>query len=332
MASVASPVTKAELQEFEGLLDAELARRPTNGFSANDTLLLACNIAEMAAAQEPTKASVFNEGIESFAPHLVSGRPGAEPDIKQLLEDIVFGSRYHHARELLYYSYNAPGTVDWTFAEGKVEIRFHDHSLPRQFFTTWNEWYFLSEKTFRDFKMSDEIGHMLKGTSEFVLGEAHQSIDPLLQKYADRKLGAYFSILSPKCDIDLGGFSYRDFFGVYRILMMKALYHRHQTEVNDVFGCVLIETDELTDMLVGETGVDGVTVGRILEDLIYDKSAVAGRVDASYFSLMREGAAPHFHRAARWARMRRSGWKKALRSNPSLKNSPPTRPRCRQTS
>jgi hypothetical protein len=295
MTSDGSPVTKAKLQEFEGLLDAELARRRSNGFAANAALMLACNMAETAAAQGSSRPlkSMLNDGIDSFAPHLVSGQPGTEPEIKQLLDDLMFGFHYHHIRDLLYYSYNAIGTVDWTFADGKVEIRFHDRSLPRQFFTTWNEWYFLSEKTFRGFTASDKIRRLLKGAPEFELGDAHQAIDPLLQEHADRKLAAYFSILSLESDIDLGGYSYRDFIALYRVLMMKALYHRYQAEVNQAFGCVFMETGELTDMLAGETGVDATKVNRILQDLVYDKSAVAGRVDASYFSLMREGAPPH---------------------------------------
>jgi hypothetical protein len=80
---------------------------------------------------------------------------------------------------------------------------------------------------------------------------------------------------------------------IYRILLIKALYHRYQAEVNDASGCVFTEACELTDMLTDETGVDAPKVGRILQDLIYDGSAAAGRTDASYFSLMREAAPPY---------------------------------------
>jgi hypothetical protein len=166
--SEALPIAKARLREFEALLDEEFARRPANGFAANETLILACNMVETAAAQKPfgPVESMLNDGIETFAPHLVSGRPGTEPDAQQLLDDLMFGFHYHHIRELLYYSYNAPGAVDWDIGEGEVEIRFHDRSLPRQFFTTWNEWYFTSDKTFRDFTEPDEIGRLLKGAPE----------------------------------------------------------------------------------------------------------------------------------------------------------------------
>jgi hypothetical protein len=136
-------------------------------------------------------------------------------------------------------------------------------------------------------------GRLLKGAPEFELREVHQAIDPLLQECADRKLAAYFSIISPEADIDLGGYSYRDFFAVYRIVMMKALYHRYQTEANGASGCVFMETSELADMLADKTGVEFSKVGRILRDLVYDESAVASRIDASYFSLLREGAPPN---------------------------------------
>jgi hypothetical protein len=46
-------------------------------------------------------------------------------------------------------------------------------------------------------------------------------------------------------------------------------------------------------MLAEETGIDIHKIDLILHDLVYDVEAAAGRVDASYFSLMREGAPPH---------------------------------------
>ena len=125
---------------------------------------------------------MLNDGIETYAPHLVSGEPGSAPDVDRLFNDLVFGAHYHRVRDLLYYSYNAPGAIAWDFAERSVQITFQDRSLPRQFYTTWNEWYFLSEKTFRDFTGSDEIVRLLKGVPEFELGEIHRIIEPFLQE------------------------------------------------------------------------------------------------------------------------------------------------------
>lgn len=299
--------TKEQIQAFEARIDAERGRRAINRYDANAALLLAFNMVEAAAAVHLGDASesMLADGICSFAPFLVSGTSGAEPDIAVMVEDLVFGFHYHYLRDLLYYSYNAPEAIDWTFGENSLELRFHDRSIPRQFFTAWNEHVFLSERTFEGFAAPDEIKRLLTDQPEFDLDEVQHAVDPLLQEHADRKLAAYFSILGPATDIDLGGYSYREFYKVYRVLMMKALYHRYQASVNENIGCVLLGAHVLRDMLTAETGVPARTVALILQDLVYDKTAVRDRVDASYFSLFREGAAPHR------IMMRPSGFSKA---------------------
>jgi hypothetical protein len=193
-------------------------------------------------------------------------------------------------RELLYYSYNAPGSIDWIFAERRVELRFHDRSLPRQFFTTWNEWMLLSMKTFEGFTASDELGRILKDLPEFELGEAHQEVDRFLRDYADRKLAAYFSIVDSKADIDLGGYSYRQFYAVYRVMLMKALYHRYQADVNDAYGCIFMPEAELAAMIFDETGIAADAVSNILRDLVFDSNSIRDRIDPAYCSMLREGA------------------------------------------
>jgi hypothetical protein len=287
--------SKAQIQAFEGHIDAELERRAINRYDANAALLLAFNMVETAAAMRPYSASegMLADGIDSFAPFLVSGRAGGEPDVAFMAEDLIFGFHYHHLRDLLYYSYNTPGAIDWTFGENSLELRFQDRTIPRQFFTVWNEHILLSQRTFDGFAAPDEIKRLLKNQSEFELGEVHQAIDPLLQEHADRKLAAYFSILDPEANIDLGGYSYRECYKVYRVLMIKALYHRYQADVNGNIGCVHMEVGDLREMLTSETGIPGPTVEAILRDLVYDEEAVRERVDATYFSLMKEGAAPH---------------------------------------
>lgn len=281
------------MEGFERRIDAELARREINRCDANAALLLVLNMVETAAVMHLSRGGegMLADGIESYAAFLVSGKAGGEPDITSMAEDLMFGSHYHHLRELLYYSYNAPGSIEWTFGRNSLELRFHDRSIPRQFFTIWNEHIFLSHRTFEGFSIHDEIERQLKNQSEFDLTAAHQTIEPLLEEYADRKLAAYFSILDPEADIDLGGYSYREFYKVYRVLMMKALYHRCQA-VNGNIGCVLMDSDALRDGLATETGMSGATTEAILRDLVYDDQAVRDRVDPSYFSLMKEGAAP----------------------------------------
>jgi hypothetical protein len=248
----------------------------------------------VAATTQPTGSGegVLNDGINSFSAYLVSGTSGPEPALEALFGDLDFGFHYHHLRGLLYYSYNAPGSIDWRFAENRIELRFLDPSLPRQFFTVWNENVLGSQRIFDGFDVPDKLRELLKNQPEFELGEAHEAADKLLQAHADLKLSAYFSILDTNSEIDLGGYSYREIYAVYRILLMKALYHRHQAAANDHTGCVHVQADELRDMLAQETKIDAAKVEAMLQDLVFDSKAAEDRVDSTYFSLMREGAAP----------------------------------------
>jgi hypothetical protein len=287
--------TKDQIAEFEEKLDAELARRPTIGFDANKSLMLACNIVEAAAARSETQelATMLSDGIETFASHFVSGLAGGEPDVELLVHDLMFGAYYHHLREILYYSYNVPGSIDWTFSEGRLELRYCDRSIPRQYFTVWNEHVFLSMKTFDGFMATDELRKLLKDVPEWEYGEAHEAAERYLKEYADRKLAAYFAMLDPNSDIDFGGYTYREFYSVYRIMMAKALYHRYQAELNDALGCIFMDMPGLIDGMAEETGIETTTVAAILQDMIYDAAAVKERLDPSYFSMMKEGAEPY---------------------------------------
>jgi len=114
--------SKAQIKALEEPLDYCLSRRPIFGFDANETLLLVANAAETASVHNLDGAmhSTLSHGIDAYAAHLVSGRQGPAPDIEQVIADLVFGAHYQSLRELLYYSYNAPGTIDWTLADGRI--------------------------------------------------------------------------------------------------------------------------------------------------------------------------------------------------------------------
>lgn len=122
--------TKAEIQAFEARLDRALAERVTNRRNANAALRLASNMVEMAATTHPTGSGegVLNDGINSFAAYLVSGASGPEPALEALFGDLEFGFHYHHLRGLLYYSYNAPGSIDWRFTAETLQRIWVEHN------------------------------------------------------------------------------------------------------------------------------------------------------------------------------------------------------------
>lgn len=81
---------------------------------------------------------------------MIGRSPGDEIAVEDVIADLEFAGHYHYLRDILYYTYNAPGSTTWTFDKGKVEIRYADASLPRQFFFSWNNWALGSMVAFAD--------------------------------------------------------------------------------------------------------------------------------------------------------------------------------------
>lgn len=288
---------KQKLQAFEQQLDTALSALPSQSWESSSTLQLASELYEINAFQngDASGAGYLDRGYTILASRFVSGVKGGRPglanvsDIKQLAEDLLFASHYYMIREYLYYSYNVPDSMSWSFDEARVEIKFKDRSIPRQFFTVYNDHVLGSMHHFRDFGHSDEIMRLLQHEPEGLMTPNVEAATPLIQAETDLKLAAYFSLISTESHIDLGGYSYRQFLDVYRMLLTKALYHRYYARAQHAVGAIFIPEEQLLDGISGDLGIPP-DVGRcILKDLVCDCDAANDRVDASYFSLMREG-------------------------------------------
>jgi hypothetical protein len=288
---------KQKLQAFEQQLDTALSALPSQSWESSITLRLASELYEITSFQNggSSGAEHLDRGYTILALRFVSGAKGdraditRETDIKQLAEDLLFAAHYYMIREYLYYSYNVPDSMSWSFDKARVEIKFKDRSIPRQFFTVHNDHVLGSMHHFRDFGHSDEIMRLLKHEPEGLMTPNVEAATSLMQAEADLKLAAYFSLISTESQIDLGGYSYRQFMDVYRMLLTKALYHRYYARVQHAVGAIYMPEEQLLDGISGDLGIPPDVGRRILKDLVYDRDAANDRVDASYFSLMREG-------------------------------------------
>lgn len=279
-------------QEFERFLDGHFARLETLNYDANAALALVSNIQEQAASRIETfgLASSLAYGITILAPHLVSGKQGSPPDIETIISDLLFCATYYSLRELLYYSHNVPGAVSWTFEHGRVKIRYTDPSLPRQFYTVWNEHLELSREMFADSTYVEAARTLLRGEAEGQISPNVEGASLHIDKELDQKLRAYFSILDPTSSVDLGGYTYAEFQTVYRFMLGNALYHRRFGEANDQVGAIFIDYDQLMNDLEMATRLPRSKITSVLDDMIFDDAKRFEKLDASYFSLMREGA------------------------------------------
>ncbi|MFG6620722.1 hypothetical protein ACGYK3_14455 [Sulfitobacter sp. 1A05707] len=282
---------KAKLKEFEEQLDAALAALPSLRWSSASALQIASELYEFGAFEG---ADWIDRGYTILSSHFVAGKEGHDADIRsdadlqQMVADIAFAQHYYMLREYLYYSYNVPGAMQWSFEGDRVEVRFGDKSIPRQFFTVHNDLSLGSQYHFRDFNHTDEIMRLLKDEPEGVATPNMLAADPLLQKEVDLKLAAYFSLIDLDSEIDLGGYSYSDFILVYNLLLKKALYHRYLARAQNAVGAIYIPEHDLLDGIEKDLGLSPAIARLILKDITYDRDAPRDRLDAAYFSLVRE--------------------------------------------
>ncbi len=137
---------REQIRVFEAELDAALAALEVLRFDTDESLALASNVYEAFASEQrhPKGAGAIDRGMAILGAQLISGISGAPPYLEALVPNLYFASHYFMIREYLYYSYNVPGSMAWTFSEGRTEIRFADRSIPRQFFTVFNDMLLLS--------------------------------------------------------------------------------------------------------------------------------------------------------------------------------------------
>ena len=271
------------VQDFERRLDEALATRHMVRSGGTDALRLAANIVEAVATERP--GYHLAEGLQILAPALIGRTPGDEIDVADVLADLEFATHYFHLRDLLYYTYNAPGSTAWAFDQGKVEIRYADVSLPRQFFIAANNWFLDSMAAFANEEQDQRISSLLRGAPEFELTPEAIEAQNLIEAEVDLKFGLYFNLVSD-VSVAAGGYTFADFLKVYEALLVKALYHRYHATLNGARGMVRMSLADLArDLENSVENVSADTARRVVADIAYGAEAQRAGLDPVYFSL-----------------------------------------------
>ncbi|WEK58875.1 MAG: hypothetical protein P0Y52_04890 [Candidatus Brevundimonas phytovorans] len=288
---------KRQVQAFERDLDKALTRRPIFTWDATATLRLVCDWYEHVAARsdDPSGPGHIDRALAILGPYLVSGSTGVMPDLTdnyfrvQMMDDLEFAGHYYMVRELLYYTYNAKESVSWAFLADRVEARFADKSLPRQFFTVFNDQLLGSMSLFQSFKDDGARIHaLLADEPEGADTPKTREAWGLIEREVDLKLSAYFNLVPADSDINLGGYTYAEFLSVYRVLTAKALYHRYLAQDRGFIGAIHLPQDDFLTALEDDLELAPDRARAILKDIVYDDRAATDRLDGSYFSLFRE--------------------------------------------
>ncbi len=277
-----------QIRELEARLDRALAERPTlSKGGGTGALHLAANAIEHASAELAPGSHDLVDGLQILVPHLIASGEGCEVPVEDLMADLSFGAHYWRLRELLYYTYNAPGAIDWSFNAECVDIRYADRSLPRQFFIATNNMYLGSLEAFGDHEATRRrIEELIRGTPEFEWSEAGEKALHLIEDEVATKFRSYFNLVADAAATDLGGFTWTQLIEVYRLLLAKALYHRYHAHVNGTRGAVAMPLANLSVDLAASSELLTPDVARAAVAFItYDLGALERGRDPVYYSL-----------------------------------------------
>ncbi len=272
------------VKAFEKRLDEALESRPSLRRDPAATLLLALNGMDFCYGQNHD-AGWFRKGLSILVPHLGKAPATGEPDMEELLRDIHFASHYFSLREALYYTYNVPGAMKWSFGAKDVYIEFADRSIPRQFYHTANGAFIGSIGLFRDFEGQKRIEEIIK-TAEIVSDEpAPDELSELITQEIELKLKGYYTLLDEDAAVRLGRYTYAEFLLVYKHLIGNALIQRYIGRVRKLDGAVVMERPKLVAMVADHSGLSADVCGAILDDITAPMPGSKGQVDPIYFAL-----------------------------------------------
>lgn len=225
-----------------------------------------------------TLAYRFSDSFDVALPYLIQhtkGKPIDNAYWEVFFEDLQSMFHYYILREYLYYTYNATDSFNWDFSENAVHISFADRSIVRQFAQGWHTSILnMGDLHNQRSQIEREAIDVLRGKEELGDGSHVQAAFDLAMRESDLRISTKFDILGgPDSAIELDGYTYAEFYAVYRFLLAKFLYHRYYARANNVLPAFQFSKVELPHEIAINVGLGVPLVSRILRDLTYSKES-----------------------------------------------------------
>ncbi|WP_019925564.1 hypothetical protein [Nocardia sp. BMG111209] len=279
-----------EVRRFEAELDAALEARPLIAQGTASSIVDCVAVVTMAFSRPHAEAlgGALANGLQIALGALMrrGATTASPPSVDDLVRDLLFLGHYYILRELLYYTYNMPDSLQWSFTGERVTIAFRDPSLRREFALRYNtaivtriEFHSETER------MTEELHSLLVGAPEIGQGEHIDRAFELCTAEAEHRMRSHFDMLGGESsNIEFPDYSYADLYRVYRYLLTKAIYHRHYAEINDLVPMFRFDRDSLLLEIEYATGIAQPTIAMILDDMTYSVRTAA--MQPMHFSLV----------------------------------------------
>lgn len=275
-----------KVKAFEVELDDSLSELVSLTFNGEECIALALSSIEMAHGKENYGlAAKLEDGLNVLSPYFIKNKSDITPKIEQLLKDVLFAGDYYILREYLYYTYNSPNSFQWDFNGNDISIKFNDRTIPRQFFIEANNFYIRSKEIFSNYTESEKISNLLKNVEEFSLSSKVEKAINLIIEEVNLKLDGYYNFIDINTDINFGQYSYKEFYEIFRLLLVKSLYHRYYAKTNNIFTTITLPFDSLISDLSTESGIPEHICAEVIKEISYGVHSEKDRIQPMYYSL-----------------------------------------------
>ena len=279
------------VKAFEDYLDEVARKHPIFSYDPLEATTTVLTLREYAYDEG---GMLWQGSIEVLVPMLfknctgdISGTPTPELGIDAL----QLYDTYYHIRELLYYTYNFPKSVVWSFpSKNRVKISIADQTIPLQIWHDYNQWFVGSGRELKGID-PEATYHLVQQVEKE--NSPSKELDLALEACmleAKTKLDAYYNFLPD--DLVFSGYSVLEFKAVYRLLTARSLlaryFARKHREESKGHGCsaLTLPRSQLEDALVCDAAIPSEKVRAILRDLTYDRHKAELGFEVDMFPLL----------------------------------------------
>ncbi|WPS10354.1 hypothetical protein SM907_10400 [Klebsiella aerogenes] len=266
------------------IFELELQAIVMNTGASSDTLYMLGELAEFMYRKDRfTEAEEIRTANEVLVP-LLLGRykskdgPQKNYEPSDYVKTFNFLRAYNTLKDAVFYSYADDEVVTWSMENNHIKVTLNDDSILRQHaseFITFS----LNSRCVPYDQAQANPEELLQGTKHFDLSNPNvEKAFAAIESIADWKIKFYFSYIPEDSDVMLDGYKYSTFIGIYKSLLILALYERYFSKANNVSGVLTYKEDELLGQAMQQYPEENpVLVKKIFQDI-----AVSSRSTFNY--------------------------------------------------
>ena len=192
----------------------------------------------------------FRPSLEILIPKLMCNLDSAENKVDEipLSKACEFSNAYYALRDYIYMSFSNESSIEFTGDKNNIYVSIKDPTIFRQMVYEVQTFVLNSRSKDEDSLSINDVVPLLAGTQQWdfsnpKLVQALESIE----REVDWKIKHFFSHISEDSEIEMGGYSYREFLAVYKELLYLSLYERYHSKANNLSCVITYQENELSD-------------------------------------------------------------------------------------